>query len=307
MPKTFRTPILILAAILVACSSTQPEPSTPTVVPISTSSAQATPGAGGASVCDPNTLLTQIKDDLPYSQVSLLHNFLLAVHYVNLWVVSPELEPSPGAGKSEANKADAARLAAELSHLIANNHPCVRASFERITITIVDSEYRAWFIGDLAITDVPSDKVLDSDQLAALSRLFVSSSLGAPVEHLGSDVPPTNACNWRQARERMRTQFSPAGPNVDFYFVIDQEGANVWAQWEGPDPQQTLEGLYSGLFTLQNELRCLDPQVDVLWMIYTDGAGRVSLVMAADGEALRNPDPAYLVDHLRVIYPSPSS
>jgi len=33
----------------------------------------------------------------------------------------------------------------------------------------------------------------------------------------------------------------------------------------------------------------------------------VSVVMAADGEALRNPDPSYLVDHLRVIYPEPSS
>ncbi len=301
------TPV-VLAVLLVACGASQAESPTPTVVPFATASSGGTPQTGGSSVCDPNVFLPQIKEDLPFAQVSLLHNFLLAVHYINLWVVSPDLETAAVAGQIETNKSDAALLAAKLSHLIANDHPCVRASFERITTTIVDSRYHAWFIGDVAMTDIPAGDALDLDQLKKLSELFVSpSSLETPVEHPGPEVPPANACDWQHAREGLRTQFSPAGPNVDFYFVIDQDGANVWAQWEGPDPQQTPEGFLSGLLSLQAELQCLNPPVDILWMIYTDGSGRVSLVMAADGEALRNPDPAYLVDHLQLIYPSPSS
>jgi hypothetical protein len=299
---------VILALSLVACGASQAETPTPTVVPFVTASSVETPQTGGSSVCDPNVFLPQIKEELPFAQVSLLHNFLLSVHYINLWVVSPDLEPAPVAGQTETNKADAARLAAKLSHLIANDHPCVRASFERITTTIVDSRYHAWFIGDIGMTDIPAGDELDSDQLKELSGHFVSPpSLEMPVEHPGPEVPPANACDWQHAREGLHTQFSPAGPNVDFYFVIDQDGANVWAQWEGPDPQQTPEGFLSGLLSLQAELQCLNPPVDILWMIYTDGSGRVSLVMAADGEALRNPDPAYLVNHLQLIYPSPSS
>jgi hypothetical protein len=302
------TVAVVLALVLVACGTSPPESPTPTVVPIATVSSAETPQTGGSSTCDPNVFLPQIKEDLPFAQVSLLHNFLLSVHYINLWVVLPDLEPEPVAGQTETNRSEAALLAAKLSHLIANGHPCVRASFERITTTIVDRRYHAWFVGDVGMTDIPAADALNSDQLAELSSLFVSPpSLETPVEHPGPAVPPTNACEWQHAREALRTQFSPAGPNVDFYFVIDQDGANVWAQWEGPDPQQTPEGFLSGLLSLQAELQCLNPPVDILWMIYTDGSGRVSLVMAADGEALRNPDPAYLVDHLQLIYPAPSS
>jgi hypothetical protein len=299
---------VILALSLVACGANPAEPPTPTVVPVATGSSAGTPQTGGSSVCDPNAFLPQVKEDLPFAQVSLLHNFLLSVHYINLWVVSPDLVPNPIAGQIDTNKIDAALLAAKLSHLVANDHPCVRASFERITMTIVDSRYHAWFIGDIGMTDIPAGDTLDADQLKKLSEVFVSTpALQIPVEHPGPDVPPANACDWQHVREGLRTSFSPAGPNVDFYFVIDQDGANVWAQWEGPDPQQSPEGFLSGLLSLQAELQCLNPPVDILWMIYTDGSGRVSLVMAADGEAVRNPDPAYLVDHLQLIYPSPSS
>lgn len=308
MMKLRSTTAVILAMVLVACGTSQPESPTPTVVPIATVASVETPQTGGSSTCDPNVFLPQIKEDLPFAQVSLLHNFLLSVHYINLWVVSPDLEPEPVAGQTETNRSDAAMLAARLSHLIANDHPCARASFERITTTVVDRQYHAWFVGDVGMTDIPAGDTLNSDQLEVLSGHFVSPpSLETPVEHPGPDTPPANACDWEQAREGLRAQFSPAGPNVDFYFVIDQDGANVWAQWEGPDPQQTPEGFLSGLLSLQAELQCLNPPVDILWMIYTDGSGRVSLVMAADGEALRNPDPAYLVDHLQLIYPAPSS
>src|SRR3989304_981852 len=139
MSKSPKSVMVLLAVLLTACGarSEQVQLQTPTVVPVSTSAAPATVEVGGASRCDPNTFLPQLKGDIPYSQVSLLHNQLLDVHYLNLWVVYPDLNPALAAGEMEANQARAAQLAARLSHLLANDHPCVRVSFERITTTIV--------------------------------------------------------------------------------------------------------------------------------------------------------------------------
>jgi len=300
--------MVLLAVLLTACGARSEQSQTTTGVPDSTAAAPARVEVGGASRCDPNNLLSQLKDDIPYSQVSLLHNQLLAVPYLNLWVVYPDLNSAPAVDEVEANQTQATELAARLGHLLANDHPCVRVSFEQITMTIVDSRYHAWFVGGIGMEDIPSGADLTEDEMTTLKGHLVSSTaLQSPVEHPGPDVPPADSCDWDKALEGLRTQFAPAGPNVDFYLVIDQDGANVWAQWEDSNPQQTSESFLPGVLALQTELQCLNPPVDVLWMVYTDGAGRVSLVMAADGEALRNPDPGYLVNHLQVIYPAPSS
>src|SRR4030067_1034814 len=131
--------------------------------------APATVEVGGASRCEPNNLLSQLKDDIPYSQVSLLHNQLLAVRYLNLWVVYPDLNSAPAADEVEANHAQATELAARLSHLLLNDHPCVRVSFEQITMTIVDSRYNAWFVGCIGMEDIPSGSDLAEEENATLT------------------------------------------------------------------------------------------------------------------------------------------
>src|SRR4030065_1715296 len=137
MAKSPISLMVLLAVLLTACGARSEQSQTPTVGPVSTPAAPATVEVGGASRCEPNNLLSQLKDDIPYSQVSLLHNQLLAVRYLNLWVVYPDLNSAPAADEVEANHAQTTELAARLSHLLANDHPCVRASFGQITIRIV--------------------------------------------------------------------------------------------------------------------------------------------------------------------------
>lgn len=251
--------------------------------------------------------MEQAKADIPYAEVSLLHNDLMGVHYLNLWVVDPDLDTNASGEAATANGARASELAARLTFLVVNDHPCMRALFNQVTTTIVDSRYHAWFIGGVGTSDVPPGSELTGDALSQLTQAFQASPmLQTPVEHPSPAVPPQGACTWEEARRKLLGYFAPAGPNIDFYFVIDQDGANVWAQWEGPDPQQSPEGFLSGLLVLQTELKCLNPPVDVLWMIYTNADGVVSLVRTIDGETLRSSSPSDLFSHLQIIYPPPN-
>jgi hypothetical protein len=309
MSRSLVLQVLICTVLLGGCA-TGPQPQQATTLPSPTApgpGGEATLKPGGASTCDPHDFLEQVKNDVPYSEVSLLHNDLMGVRYLNLWVVDPALDVNATGEQASATKGQAAALAAKLTFLAANDHPCVRASFDQVNTTIVDSRYHAWFIGDIGTADIPGGSELSADALAKLTQVFLPSPLlQTPVEHPGQAVPPQGACTWEEARHSLLAYFAPAGPNIDFYFVIDQDGANVWAQWEGPDPQTSSAEFLSGLLVLQKELQCLDPPVDVLWMIYTDTDGVVRLVRTVDGEILRSAPADDLANHLQIIYPAPS-
>jgi hypothetical protein len=288
MSRVSNLNILVCGLFLAGCAS-QPQ-----VQP----SAAAPSTANGASTCDPHVFMEQVKQDIPYAENSLLHN---DQYGLTLWAVDPTLD-------SSATAAQAAEAAARLTFLVVNDNSCMRTSFPVVTATIVDSHYHAWFIGSVETASVPVGRDLTDEELAKLTQAFPSSPLlNPPVAYTEPAAPSEGACTWEEARHKLLSYYSPAGPNIDFTFVIDQDGANVWAQWEGPDPQLSREGFLSGMQALQTELRCLYPPVDILWMIYTDTDGMVSLIQSIDGDSLRNSSVIDLPNHLESIYPPAAS
>jgi hypothetical protein len=289
---------IFCAFLLMGCVS-QPQEQ-----PGATQSSSANSGPA-ASTCNPHDFIEQVKHDIPYSQVSLLHN---NQYGLTLWAVDPTLESDATGDGAAANAARAAELAAKLTFRAVNDNSCMRTSFSAVTAIVVDSRYHAWFIGSVETSQVPEGTDLTDDVLAKFTQAFASSPfLQTPVEHPEPAVPPQGACTWDEVHRKLLSYFAPVGPNIDFYFVIDQDGANVWAQWEGPDTQQSPGVFLSGLLALQTELRCLNPPVDTLWMIYTDTDGVVRLIQSVDGETLRNTPAGDLPNHLQSIYPPPSS
>jgi hypothetical protein len=87
-------------------------------------------------------------------------------------------------------------------------------------------------------------------------------------------APPTGSCSWPEARERMHLHFDPARPNVDFYFVGDEVSRKVTAQWNGSVAQKTDIGvIYASITNVAQEMRCLYPTPDYLYVMVTDPAG----------------------------------
>jgi hypothetical protein len=82
--------------------------------------------------------------------------------------------------------------------------------------------------------------------------------------------------------------------------TIDDNGVNVWAQWDGPEDP---DAFFADLLSLRAELACLYPPVDTFWGIYLDGTGRAQVVVAAPGDAVREADDEGLLAELEIVYP----
>jgi hypothetical protein len=295
--------LLIGAFFVIGCAAQAAQsPATPAGGASTLSPAGSPPVQTGTSTaCNPHDFLDKVRAAVPYSEVSLVHNNQIGV---NLWVVDPDLDSNATGDAAAATNAQAAQLAARLSFLVVNDDPCMRVSFRVITTEIVDSRYHAWFIGGIEIADIPEGSDLTGDALASLTKGFQTSPLlQTPVESPSSAAPSQGACTWNQVHQRLLSYFVPEGPNIDFYLVIDQDGANVWAQWMGPDPTVSPQKFIFGLNALQTELACLNPPVDILWMTYTDSDGVVSLMGTLDGATLRNTSPSDLPGQIQIIYP----
>ncbi len=324
MPNRLAWLLVVGTALLAACGISAPSPTaplgtpaTPTIVPYVTGAAitatplpaagapTATPGpAWLGSGCDANEIVAALRPTIPYAQSSLSHNYLMSVYYLNAWVVDPGLDPLAGEAQLDLGVALARRHSALLSVQLNRADVCLGSVFDQIVVTVVDRDYNSWFSGsidpqDLPESDAPSDAEIDT-AIEAFSPGFVRSAVTASV---GRSAASAEACTWEQASAGMQERLGADHPNSAFYYAIDDSGANVWAQWNGP---ADIDVFLPEMMEIGIELACLHPAADTFWVVYTDAYGGAQLIVAEPGEAIRLGDRQAMLDQLQVVYPQSS-
>ena len=272
--------------------------STVTIVPIRT---PGTPVPGAAGPCSPDQVLTALRPLIPYSEFALSHNIIGEIHNLNVWFVDPGLDPLAVEDEIPEIVAMASRHAALLSHQLARGSPCVATAFQGITVIVVDRDYNKWFEGQIFSADLPaSPNPTDAEIELAMQAFTQGYGRSRRTASVGRPGPPDGSCTWAETQAGLASHFDPSRQNVVFYFVADDEGTSVWAQWDGPPEWDTF---LTGLLNVDRELSCLYPPLDSLWAVYVDDTGLAQLIVVGSGDAVRAPDPNVLVDSLQIVYP----
>lgn len=286
---------------LAACSSQAPEVDLPT--------ASVAPKAGASAVgCGADESLVALRAAMPYREATLSYNSVEGVRNLNIWFVEPALNPDASGEEVGRNAALAVHRSAELAHTLKVADPCVDEVFDGLSLIAVDSDYNAWYIGGIVPSSLPEGATLseaDREQVEQSFNLgYKRAQAASPLE---PDHPPADACAWPEVRDRLASLFDPSPTNVSFHYYIDDEGGAIWTQWLVPPSAVTTDEIVAGLLEplveVDEVLSCLYPPFRTLWVIYIYENGSAQLIVAVDGDAVRDEDHQVLVNHLEVVYP----
>lgn len=257
---------LIVIPLLAACGSA-PDPTPTPLPPPATLTPVPTPTPippTAIPACSPNL------EAFPYEQVVLTQYILEGRRALNVWFVNPNISRDEADFAANLSLATTSSLEAVFNLLAAD--PCIAEHFDTINPIVVDASYNSWFAGVLDPAALPGGAAAGDtgEMLSAFKQMYTISASPDPL------APPSeNACDWPTAKENIRRHFSPTRQLVDFYFIIDQDGANVWAQWDGPTD---LGAVAANVFNITGELNCLHPRLDRLIFIVVDQDANANLI-----------------------------
>lgn len=321
MPNRAVRLLAVGAVVLAACVTSSPSPTgssgtpeTPTIVPfVSAVAVTGTPPAPSASPtstpgpawlgtgCDPNEIVAALRPTITYPESSLSHNYLMSVYYLNVWIVDTSLDPVAEEAALDPGVILAKRHAAVLGHQLNRGDACLGRVFDQIVVTVVDRDYNTWFSGSIAPLDLPdSDSPSDAEVDRAVEAFAPGFVRSEPTASVGRAGPPSESCSWAEARTLMEERLGAGHPNAAFTYAVDNSGANVWGQWDGPTDVDVFLPVVTEIGL---ELACLYPAPDTFWVVYTDAYGGTQLIVAEPGEAIRQGDLQTMVDQLEIVYP----
>jgi hypothetical protein len=87
---------------------------------------------------------------------------------------------------------------------------------------------------------------------------------------------PPDSCTWREANLGAHGQFAPERRNVGFFFVQDDTGVNVWAQWD-TSMTDIVTALVASLLNVSMEMKCLFPRPDRIYYLMVDTTGDMQI------------------------------
>jgi hypothetical protein len=282
-----------------------PTPSpVPTEAPTATSTPEPAPteqpSPAPSTVCDPNEVVVELQTEVPFVEFVLRHNYAVGIRSLVVWYVDPDLDPLASAGALEANLGLAFEHALNLSADLNRASACVQQLFDGINPIVVDADYNGWLSGLIDPASLPDSPMLSSAEIEALkAEMQVNYTRTRPTDSLTRPLASEGSCTWRDTLPRIQWHFSSERPNIGFYFVIDEGGTNIWAQWDGPpDAGLTMASMMNVLF----ELDCLYPVPTRLIVIVVDDAGSVSLIGMVEGEVVTSGDFAAAINQFQVLY-----
>jgi hypothetical protein len=186
-----------------------------------------------------------------------------------IWYVDLDLDPGAPSSRIEEDRNEALARAVRVAHAAVRSDDCVKQLFDKLNLIVVDLDYAGWVSASVAPQQIPTTEDMDDADVEALVQQL---EIGYLLESHPA-APPVTACTWREARQSIKGHFSPDRANVEFYFVVDRTGRNLWAQWDGPsDPAIVI----TNLLNIQLELGCFDPSVNIIFTIVNE-AGQVTL------------------------------
>jgi len=270
------------------------------ILPLSLAACKAQPAE--PQTCDPDTVVAALRPRLPYEEATLGHNDLYETRYLNLWFVDPAIDPLAGGQAIAANANLALRDAIDAAHSLRTASACVPQLWDGINVVVVDRLYNDWLSGNITPQDLPQKASLSDGDRRKLGELFQTGYTRQEAA-LPTKAAAPGSCTWAEARARLEARFD-AAKEATFYLVVEEKGTDVWAQWAGPDPNSGTDPLLDALVSVAEDLTCLHPAVDTLWVVYTDADQVASLILTVPGEALRGGDSAKLVESVEVVYPA---
>jgi hypothetical protein len=193
---------------------------------------------------------------------------------LNVWFVAREIDPAVSPEILVENNRRAQYAAAELVIRIINSDRCIARLFDYVSPVVVDSQYHGYFSAQVSPLIIPKTDAPTEEDIRAMMAAFINSYIKIAAPQSAAPAP-ARSCSWPETEAKIRQHFSAGRPNVSFYFVIDEYGANVWAQWDGPIDEAMV---LVNLLNITQELDCLHPRPDNLIYIVVDEAGHVGIV-----------------------------
>jgi len=240
-----------------------PPPWTPTISPAPSTlrpTPSATPKPSPTPACDLTTTLRAVKASIPYDEYAVHFMDLQGIASLGVWYVDPELEPRPSATQLQQQLQGARLRAAELAATVNSSSACSSRLFDVINPIVVDTRYQGWFSAQIRPADLPASPYFTEEDIARASDRFQPGYLRTALSH--PYQPGT--CEWPEALERLYSHFAADRELVAFYFVIDDSGSHVWAQWDGEaDP---IMGAVN-IANISLALECFSPAAELIYLI----------------------------------------
>lgn len=273
-----------MVLFVLSCSALSLQPRTATPVPTSTPAPTFTPAPPPdtpiptdtkPTACNADQTLKNLKQTVSYEEFVVLHQKLQDASFLVIWFIDPELNPSAKESEISANAELAIRDALILSQQLKASDDCIDSLFSLINPIVVDKNYNGWFSGQINTSDLPDVLPTDNQQLAEYAKLFQIGYLrNTTTAQTGS--APTDSCSWQEANQNIHNHFSPDRENVAFYFVLDDSGVNVWAQWDS-EPEFLEATLFASLLNVGMEVDCLFPTPDRITFDVVDETGEIHI------------------------------
>ena len=246
--------------------------------------------------CSVDAILRSIR--IPYIQSNVLHNRVGDISFLNIWFVDPDLDPLASGGQIEENVSVAVEHAIQVVHRLVSGDDCIVEAFDILNPIVVDLDYNGWLSANFDPPTLAQFDTLDGGTMESIeSQMLIGYARQVTTDPRGRQNPPAGACRWPQALDMLWTHFSPERRNVGFYFVIDETGINVYAQWDGP----TDALMYASLANVGMELVCLHPAIDWLNVTVVDEEGNIKLIGRVAGDIVRSNDVSALINNFVII------
>ena len=261
-----------------------PTPSfTPSPTNTETPTLTSTPSP--APTCDADELLKDIKVNFQYDEFEVFYNIIQGTSTLTIWYVDQDINPDASGDEIEQNVQYALRNAALVSQQLARQNPCIEELFTVINPIVVDENYNGWFSGQVDPANLPASENPSESELESIANAFKIGYMRTSSTE--PEKPgPSGSCTWIETREKIQLHFSTDRENVSFYFVIDDLGANVWAQWDGPTDILAL----ASILNIAMELDCLHPSPTQLLFVIVDENGKVGLIGMLPSEGIKSMD-----------------
>ena len=305
-PQLKKLPILtiLLLFVLSGCAAViQP---TPTMTPTFTPTIPSTPTPLPTNTpvptnteppdCDADQTIANLKPKVAYQQSTVIHNKLKGGSFLVVWFVDPAINATPQESEISENDARAIRDGLLLSQQLNAADGCVGRLFDAINAIVVDKNYNGWFSGRMKTSDLPTTVQTDDDQLDELAKSYQISYLRDKLT-AEPGTAPTTACTWTDTKQRIQYHFAPERQNVGFYYVLDDAGVNVWAQWDSP-LDFLLLNLPASLLNIAMELDCLSPTPDRIIFDIVDDTGEMQIIGLWKWSDAKNQD----VGQIEILY-----
>jgi len=301
-----KLPILVLLLLFILSGCVIPFQPTPTMTPTFTPTITSTPTPLPTNTpvptntqladCDADQTIANLKPKVAYQQSVVIHNKFKGGSFLVVWFVDPTINATPQESEISENDTRAMRDGLLLSQQLNAADGCVSRLFDAINPIVVDKNYNGWFSGRIKTSDLPATTQTDDDELDEIAKSYEISYLRdkATAE---SGTAPATVCTWTDTKQKIQNHFSPERQNVGFYYVLDDAGVNVWAQWDSPLDFLQLN-LPASLLNIAMEIDCLYPTPDRIIFDVVDESGDMQIIGLWNWSDAKNQD----IGQIQILY-----